>query len=99
VAEKHSLRIVVGDGPPPGSLGGSLKGYVPPGAQYDYRPPSVFARYRTLSIVFAALILLLVIYSLLAPREDSRLNRVPASPAAKEGVPDAVYVLPIPEKH
>ena len=90
------FRIVLNrDERPQGMLGGSLSHYVPPGAQYDYKPPSVFARYRGLTVIFALLILGILAYALLL-RPKSRVvpPRAPAvhsQPASSE----PIYVQPL----
>lgn len=87
------FRIVLNSGERPrGMLGGSLSGYVPPGAQYDYKPPSVFARYKWLSLAFVALILSIVIYFLLVPRAP---RIIPASHPAPAPASEPVYVEPL----
>lgn len=58
-------------------LGGSLSRYVPPGAQYDYRPPSVFERYKILSGVFALLLLAMVLFFVLMPHHPRSLPPAP----------------------
>jgi hypothetical protein len=88
VAEKRPFRIVLRDGPQKGVLGGSLSRYVPPGARYDYKPPSVFERYKTLSIGFALLLLAVVLYLFLAPH----LRRQPMPMPAQTPLP----VVPVP---
>jgi hypothetical protein len=103
VAGKRQFRIVLGEGPQKGALGGSLSRYVPPGAQYEYKPPSVFARYRVLSIVFALLVIALLLYGVMAPRHDRRLPAPAATPPASAPgptapQPDPVYVLPVSPK-
>ena len=98
MAEKRPFRIVLGEGPQKGALGGSLSRYVPPGAQYDYNPPSVFERYKVLSILFALLIMALLAFLIIAPRHDPHRVRVPAAPAnpsPPERSADPVYVTPL----
>jgi hypothetical protein len=105
VAEKRPFRIVLGEGPQKGVLGGSLSRYVPPGAQYDYKPPSVFERYKALSIGFAVLLLAVVLYLISAhhfrrqPIPTPAEAALPATPAAttapSAAAADPVYVLPI----
>jgi hypothetical protein len=103
VAEKRPFRIVLGEGPQKGALGGSLSRYVPPGAQYDYKPPSVFERYRILSIVFALLLSAIVLFLLLAHHHPRQPPAEPV-PAAADSTPastpatataDPVYVVPV----
>jgi hypothetical protein len=90
------FRIVLSAERPRGALGGSLSGYVPPGAQYDYKPPSVFARYKWLTVTFVVLILGLLIYPLLAPRQA----RNPAGQAQTPATSEPVYVEPVePKQH
>lgn len=99
MADKRPFRIVLREGPPKGTLGGSLSGYIPPGAQYDYKPPSVFERYKALSIIFALLVVAILVFLLLVPRHPRPLGTpasavVPAAPTT-----DPVYVLPVePQK-
>ena len=98
MAEKRPFRIVLGEGPQKGALGGSLSRYVPPGAQYDYNPPSVFERYKILSIVFGLLMLALLAFLIIAPRHEQRHATGPAEPAipsAPERPADPVYVTPL----
>ena len=98
MAEKRPFRIVLGEGPQKGALGGSLSRYVPPGAQYDYNPPSVFERYRILSVVFGLLMLALLAFLIIAPRHEQRHATGPAEPAnpsAPERPADPVYVTPL----
>jgi len=106
VAEKRPFRIVLGEGPQKGALGGSLSRYVPPGAQYDYKPPSVFERYRILSIAFALLLSAVVLFLLLAHRYPGRppaepvpavANSTASTPTSTPSAPaaDPVYVVPV----
>jgi hypothetical protein len=89
------FRIVLNADRPRGMLGGSLSGYVPPGAQYDYKPPSVFVRYKWLTATFALIILGLLVYVLVAPRQ--RVIPTPRSEQlaqpASSGEP--IYVEPL----
>jgi hypothetical protein len=99
VAEKRPFRIVLGEGPQKGVLGGSLSRYVPPGAQYDYKPPSVFARYRVVSVIFVLLAIALLAFWVTARlhvRRSAKLPTVPVSPAPPATQPDPVYVTPLP---
>jgi hypothetical protein len=77
----------------PNQLGGAVSNYLPPEAQYDYKPPSVFAEYRVLSIVFGLLVAALVAYWVWAPGHDHRSVR--PKPAAASAAPDAVYIEPL----
>lgn len=87
-------------------LGGKLSAYVPPGAQYEYKPPSVFARYRALTMVFVVLVLGLLsywIWGLNAPVPPSRAPSAraaaaPAAPAAAPAQDGTVYIEPLPPK-
>ena len=83
------FRIVLTGERPRGALGGSLSHYVPPGAQYDYKPPSVFVRYKWLTLIFLAMILALLAYPLLTPQK--------ARPAARGSsrASEPVYVEPL----
>jgi hypothetical protein len=81
-------------------LGGKLNAYVPPGAQYDYKPPSVFARYKVLTGVFVALALFLMSYWILVSR---RPHAAAVQPAPLKSVPQMpqdqpVYIEPLPSK-
>lgn len=79
-------------------LGGSLSRYVPPGAQYDYKQPSVFERYRILSVVFALLIIALLAFLIMARRHEQRHvtgPTAPANPSPPERPADPVYVTPL----
>lgn len=103
MAKKQTLpRIVLrppGELKQPGQLGGSLGNYVPPGAQYDYKPPSVFAQYKVVTGIFAALLVGLLIYWALAPKHDPRFvhpKSDEASAAASD--PGPVYVQPLQSK-
>jgi hypothetical protein len=89
------FRIVLSADRPRGMLGGSLSGYVPPGAQYDYKPPSVFARYKWLTAAFAAMILGLLVYVLMTPRQ--RVIPTPRTEQLAAPAPSAepVYVEPL----
>jgi hypothetical protein len=92
------FRIVLNADRPRGLLGGSLSGYVPPGAQYDYKPPSVFARYKWLTAIFALLILGLLLYVALAPRQP-RVYPAARTPPGRVQAPapsnEPVYVEPL----
>ena len=83
-------------------LGGKLSAYVPPGAQYDYKPPSVFARYKVLTLVFVVLGLGLLsywIWGLNVPPPAARAPAVRAPAAAAPADPDQpVYIEPLPPK-
>ena len=93
------FRIVLNGGERPrGMLGGSLSHYVPPGAQYDYKPPSVFARYKWLTAIFVLLVLGLLLYPALglkkAPAAPPRAASQPShQPPASAGEP--IYVQPL----
>jgi len=73
----------------PKRLGGKLGPYVPPGAQYDYKPPSVFARYKVLTAVFVALVLLLLSYWVWGLRQPPRATAAPGN--------QPVYIEPLPK--
>jgi hypothetical protein len=85
-------------------LRGRLRAYVPRGAQYDYKPPSVFARYKILTAVFVILLVSLFGYWALVLRQTR-----PAPPPAQRTQPaqqaqpaqpqsDPVYIEPLPPK-
>jgi hypothetical protein len=92
---------------PATKLGGKLAPYVPRGAQYDYSPPSVFARYKTLSAVFVILLVSLFGYWAFVLRQPRAAvqpaqhtqpavqapQRRPAQPPS-----DPVYVEPLPPR-
>jgi hypothetical protein len=46
----------------PGSLRGDDGGYIPQPKAYEYNPPSVFTRHKTLTILFGSAILVLLVY-------------------------------------
>ena len=60
-------------------------GYVPQPAMYEYRQPSVFARYKLLTIIFGGAILVLLLYWFMVVR------KMPVTPYIK-GVTDQVYI-------
>jgi hypothetical protein len=103
VAKKQTLpRIVLrppGKLTQPGQLGGSVGNYVPPGAQYDYKHPSVFAQHKVVTGVFAALLIGLLIYWAMAPKHDPRFAK-PDTHAASAAASDTntVYVQPLQSK-
>jgi hypothetical protein len=74
-------------------LGGKLSPYVPRGAQYDYNPPSVFARYKVLSALFVILLVSLFGYWIFIVRQPraAAASSLPPSNAARPGAarPDA----------
>jgi hypothetical protein len=82
-------------------LRGRLGSYVPRGAQYDYKPPSVFARYKFLTAVFAILLLALCGYWALILRQSRAApqpaQRVQPAQHAQPGQSqsDPVYVEPL----
>jgi hypothetical protein len=82
-------------------LGGKLSAYVPAGAQYDYKPPSVFARYKVLTGVFVALALSLMSYWVFVSRQPRAAAAAPpapvgSAPPAPQDQP--VYIEPLPSK-
>jgi hypothetical protein len=87
-------------------LKGKLDGYLPPELQYEYKPPSVFARYRVLTALFVALLLGLLGLWAAAVRRPPAPNalrpaaREQASPvAAPNKAPDQpIYIEPLPTK-
>ena len=87
-------------------LGGKLNAYVPRGAQYDYKPPSVFARYKVLTGVFLALALFLMGYWMFVSRRPHAAAVQPAparsatAPASAPQMPQdqPVYIEPLPSK-
>jgi hypothetical protein len=80
---------------PSGKLGGKVMPYVPRGAQYDYNPPSVFARYKVLTAVFVVLLVSLFGYWAFVLRAPHA-----AGAAQKPGAPqsDPVYIEPLAPK-
>jgi len=94
--------------PTPGRrLGGKLNAYVPPGAQYDYKPASVFARYKVLTAVFVLLALCLLSYwawvSRHTPPAPSAAASAPSDGPAHASGPQPpqnqpVYIEPLPAK-
>ncbi len=80
-------------------LSGKLTPYVPRGAQYDYRPPSVFARYKVLTAVFVILLVSLFAYWAIVLRQ-SRAAAQAAKPARQQVQPqsDPVYIEPLTTK-
>jgi hypothetical protein len=85
----------------PNQLGGSMSNYLPPGAQYEYQPKSVFAEHRAATVLFALLVLLALIYWAMAPRHDKRFvapPKQPASPASAVPAAAPVYVQPLPSR-
>jgi hypothetical protein len=76
-------------------LGGSLSGYVPPGAQYDYKPPSVFAEYKILTVIFGVLIAGLFVYWALIPRHERAEHKLPPAASAAGPSADPVYIEPL----
>jgi hypothetical protein len=89
-------------------LGGKLNAYVPRGAQYDYKPPSVFARYKVLTGVFLALALFLMSYWMFVSRQPPAAAVQPAplksaprsapTPAPQMPQDQPVYIEPLPAK-
>jgi hypothetical protein len=88
---------------PTGKLSGRLTPYVPRGAQYDYKPPSVFARYKALTAVFVILLLSLFGYWAIVLRQPRaaippprRTQPAPAQPAQQpQPQSDPVYIEPL----
>jgi hypothetical protein len=89
-------------------LRGRLRSYVPRGAQYDYTPPSVFARYKILTTVFAILLVALFGYWALVLRQ-TRAASQPAQRVQRQAQPaqqtqpaqpqsDPVYIEPLAPK-
>jgi hypothetical protein len=80
-------------------LRGKLARYVPRGAQYDYKPPSVFARYKVLTAVFAVILVLLFGYWTIVLRQTRTAGR-PSRPAQQvaPSQSDPVYVEPLAPK-
>ncbi len=78
---------------------GEDRGYVPQPAAYEYKPPSVFARHKALTALFAALLLALAAYvwiSLHSPPKDPPLPVPPVYiepiepyPPSRPGTPQA----------
>jgi hypothetical protein len=82
---------------PKRGLGGKLDAYVPPELRYDYKPPSVFAQYKTLTAVFVALAFILLGYGLWVAVSAAPAPQTPA--AARQPPQDQpVYVEPLPSK-
>jgi hypothetical protein len=78
-------------------LGGKLDAYVPPELRYDYKPPSVFARYKVLTAVFVALGLgLLILWASVAKHQASAPVRPASAPQAPQDQP--IYIEPLPAK-
>ncbi len=70
----------------PGPLGGDEPGaYIARPRMYEYNPPSVFKRYKIMSILFGGAILALLLYWFFVVRKMS------ATPYIK-GVTDQVYI-------
>jgi hypothetical protein len=84
---------------PGAKLRGRLTPYVPRGAQYDYAPPSVFARYKVLTAVFVILLVSLFAYWAIVLRQP-RIAVQPAKRATQQVQPqsDPVYVEPLAGK-
>ncbi len=84
-------------------LGGEVGGnYLPPGAQYEYNPPSVFAEYRVLSAMFALIAQAALLYWVFWPVKHPSPETKPAASAAVpapatpgDRSADPVYVEPI----
>ena len=96
------IKLEVPD--PEKRLRGKLDAYVPPELQYDYKPPSVFARYKVLTAVFVAFLLGLMglwvsVARRPAPTSAKQAVSQPA-PATKAQKPQdqPVYVEPLPSK-
>ncbi len=90
---------------PATKLGGKLAPYVPRGAQYDYSPPGVFVRYKTLSAVFVILLVSLLGYWVFVLRQPraailpaQRIKPAVQAPQPKPAQPqsDPVYIEPLP---
>jgi len=83
-------------------LRGKLAPYVPRGAQYDYKPPSVFARYKALTAVFVILLVSLFGYWAIVSRQSGAALPRPqhSQPASKQAQPqsDPVYIEPLTSK-
>jgi hypothetical protein len=87
-------------------LGGKLDAYVPPELQYDYKVPSVLARYKVLTAVFVALFLGLASYWVFVIRHSPgrpALGTPAASRPAPASAPQApqdqpIYIEPLPSK-
>jgi hypothetical protein len=91
------LGIKLEDPDPARGLRGKLDAYLPPGAQYEYKPPSVFARYKVLTAVFIALTLGLASYCVLVLRRPpASLGRPASAPPAPQDQP--IYIEPLPAK-
>jgi hypothetical protein len=74
---------------PIGKLSGKLTPYVPRGAQYDYNPPSVFARYKVLTALFVLLLVSLFGYWVFVLRQPRAAAVPPASATPDAAVPRA----------
>jgi hypothetical protein len=85
--------------PPATKLSGKLTPYVPRGAQYDYKPPSVFARYKVLTAIFVILLVSLLGYWAIGLGMP-RAVRQAARQAAQQPAPpsDPVYIEPLTPK-
>jgi hypothetical protein len=97
------IKLEVPD--PEKRLRGKLDAYVPPELQYEYKPPSVFVRYKVLTALFVAFLLGLMGLWLAAIRRPAAPTS--AKPAASQPAPatkaqkpqdQPVYVEPLPSK-
>ena len=103
---ERRLGIKLAEPAPERRLGGKLNPYIPPGAQYNYKPPSVFARYKVLTGVFLALALSLSCWVFVSrqPRAVPAPHGVAAAPPAPpKTAPQApqdqpVYIEPLPSR-
>ena len=87
-------RVVLRRDKAPLQLRGEVGSYLPPGAKYDYKPPSVFEQHRVLSLVFAVMVLAGLAYGVLAHRHhDADVQAAPAANTVPKNEP--VYVEPI----
>jgi hypothetical protein len=82
-------------------LGGKLDAYVPPELQYEYKPPSVFVRYKVLSVVFVAVLLGLLgawLYVLRRPPTPPTFKPTASKPARQAPQDQPIYIEPLPSK-
>jgi hypothetical protein len=87
-------------------LGGKLDAYVPPELLYEYKPPSVFVRYKGLTVAFLAVFLGLTSYWAYVLRHPSppRLAEPPSNKSAPTASPaqkpqdQPIYIEPLPAK-
>ena len=92
-------------------LGGKLDAYVPPELLYEYKPPSVFVRYKGLTVAFLALFLGLTgawvyilrrsnppIFANPAAPNSAPASPVPAAAPQRKPQDQPIYIEPLPSK-